>query len=178
MKDEPLHGEVTRRRRNAGHTTHSLCTGHSSRYFIALFLRIFFLTWTIFKVFMNPLQYCFCFMLWFFFGHEAGRILTHWPGMEPTCPVLEAKSLNHWTTREVSQALFLELRPNCSRPPWATLSWLCKPGGRSSPGLQCLSFPVYEMGARTVLPPIVCALEQLWGFKELTSKVLTSESGT
>jgi len=50
--------------------------------------------------------------------------------------------------------------------------------GREWGGLQCLSFPVYEMGARTVLPPIVCALEQLWGFKELTSKVLTSESGT
>ena len=36
---------------------------------------------------MNVLQYCFYFMFWFF-GHEACRILAAQPGMEPTPPAL------------------------------------------------------------------------------------------
>ena len=35
------------------------------------------------------------------FHHEACRNLIPWPGIEPIPPALEAKSLNHWTAREV-----------------------------------------------------------------------------
>ena len=37
-----------------------------------------------------------------FFNLKACRILVLWPETEPTPPGLEAQSLNHWTTREVS----------------------------------------------------------------------------
>ena len=36
-----------------------------------------------------------------------GRILVLAPGIEPVSPVLEAWSLNHWTTREVPEPQFL-----------------------------------------------------------------------
>ena len=45
------------------------------------------------------LQYCFCFIFWFF-GLEARGILIPQPGIEPTPSALEG-SLNHWTAREV-----------------------------------------------------------------------------
>ena len=48
--------------------------------------------WTIFKVFIDLLQYCFCFMFWFF-GREACGILAPWPGFEPTPPALEGEVL-------------------------------------------------------------------------------------
>ena len=38
------------------------------------------------------LQYCFFFMFWFL-GCKAYGILAHWPGIEPTPPVLEGKVL-------------------------------------------------------------------------------------
>ena len=41
-----------------------------------------------FKSFLNLLQNCFCFMLWFF-GREACRILVPQPGISPTPPALE-----------------------------------------------------------------------------------------
>ena len=59
--------------------------------------------WTIFKVFIELLQYCFCFMFWvfwFFFGCKACGILALPPGIEPTPSALEG-SLNHQTTKEV-----------------------------------------------------------------------------
>ena len=37
----------------------------------------------------------------FWSSPTARGILVLWPGMEPMLPVLEAWSLNHWTTREV-----------------------------------------------------------------------------
>ena len=67
------------------------------------------------KSLLNLLQYCFCFMFPFF-GHKA---LAIWPGMEPTCPVLE-DSLNNWTTREVSEWIIQKHRTNPGY--W----WLCQ----------------------------------------------------
>ena len=55
------------------------------------FFFFFFLMWTIFKVF-NLLQYCFCFMFWFF-GHEACEILAPHPVIEPAPPALEDEVL-------------------------------------------------------------------------------------
>ena len=53
----------------------------------------FFLMWTILKVFLlNLLQYCFCFMFWFF-GPEACGILAPRPGVKPTPPALEGQIL-------------------------------------------------------------------------------------
>ena len=45
-----------------------------------------------FKSLLNVLQYCFCFMFWFF-GCEACGISAPQPGMEPTPPALEVKVL-------------------------------------------------------------------------------------
>ena len=60
-----------------------------------------FLTWTIFKVFLNLLQYCFCFMFCFF-GHEARGILAPSPTKGQTCtPRTGRWSLDHCTSREV-----------------------------------------------------------------------------
>ena len=45
-----------------------------------------------------------------FFGHtEASGILVPQPGIEPAPPVLGARSLNHWTAREVKFCAFLIL---------------------------------------------------------------------
>ena len=48
--------------------------------------------WTIFKVFLDLLQYCFCFIFWHF-GHEACRILSPRPGIETAPHALESKVL-------------------------------------------------------------------------------------
>ena len=50
----------------------------------------FFLMWTIFKVFIELLRYCFYFMFWCF-GYEAYGILVPRPGMEPASPALEGE---------------------------------------------------------------------------------------
>ena len=44
------------------------------------------------KSLLNLLQYCFCFMSWFF-GHETCGILAPRPGIEPTPPALEGEVL-------------------------------------------------------------------------------------
>ena len=46
------------------------------------------------------LQYCFCFMFWFF-DPEACGILAPWPRIKPTPPAFERWSLNHWTPQGV-----------------------------------------------------------------------------
>ena len=51
-------------------------------------VRSFFL----FKSLLNLLQYCFCFMFWFF-GHEACVILALQRGIEPIPPALEGEVL-------------------------------------------------------------------------------------
>ena len=48
--------------------------------------------WTILKSLLNLLQYCFCFMFWFFV-HEACGILAPQPGIEPTPAALEGEVL-------------------------------------------------------------------------------------
>ena len=52
------------------------------------------------KNLLNLLQYCFCFMIWFF-SHKPYGILTPWPGIEPTPPCIGRWSLNHCSAREV-----------------------------------------------------------------------------
>ena len=52
----------------------------------------FFFAVEYFKSFLNLLQYCFCFMFWFF-GHEACGILAPLPGIKPTTPALEGEVL-------------------------------------------------------------------------------------
>ena len=57
-----------------------------------IFLKIFFWCGPFLKSLLNVLQYCFCFMFWFF-GCEVCGILVAWPGLEPTPPALEGKVL-------------------------------------------------------------------------------------
>ena len=59
--------------------------------------------WTVFKVFIELLQCCLCFMFFWCFGQEACRILAPQPGIEPTAPCIGRGSLNHWTS-EVAQS--------------------------------------------------------------------------
>ena len=61
--------------------------------------------WTILKVFINLLQYCFCFIFWFF-GREAYGILAPQLGVESEPPALESILLTHWTTRAVPLMTF------------------------------------------------------------------------
>ena len=58
---------------------------------LAFFFKIIFM-WTIFKVFMNLLQYCFCFMFWFF-GCKACGVLALQPGIKPTPSAFEGEVL-------------------------------------------------------------------------------------
>ena len=47
-------------------------------------------------------------LIFYFFGHAAAcRILVPRPGMDAVPPVVEAQSLNHWTTREVPFQFFI-----------------------------------------------------------------------
>ena len=55
------------------------------------FLKIFWCE-PFFKVFIEFVKHCFCFMFWFF-GTEACRILVPRPGIEPVPPALEGKVL-------------------------------------------------------------------------------------
>ena len=48
--------------------------------------------WTILKVLLNLLQYCFCFMFWFLV-REACGILAAPPGVKPASPALEGEVL-------------------------------------------------------------------------------------
>ena len=50
------------------------------------------------------------FILFYFIWphHAACEILGSWPGIKPKRPAVEAQSLNHWTSREVPQTIFLE----------------------------------------------------------------------
>ena len=61
---------------------------------------IIFLCGSFLKSSLDLLQYCFCFMFWFF-GHKPCGILVPWPGIKPTIPAMEMQSLNPWSAREV-----------------------------------------------------------------------------
>ena len=65
------------------------------------------------KSLLNAFQYCFWFscMCW-----EVCGILVPQPGIKPVPPAVEARSPNHWTTREGS-AVSSDFR--CSPPSWA-----------------------------------------------------------
>ena len=63
------------------------------------FLRIFFLMWTIFKVFIEFVTILLLFMFWFF-GHKACGILAPWRGIDPASPTLEGKVITTGQPRE------------------------------------------------------------------------------
>ena len=66
---------------------------------ILIFFKDFFDVEPFLKSLLNLLQYCFCFMFWFF-GHNTCGILAPWPGIE--LQLLHWKiNLNHWTAMEV-----------------------------------------------------------------------------
>ena len=72
--------------------------------FAHFFLKFFFLMWTIFKVFIELLQYCFCFICYFWLWGmwDLSSQTRDW-----TCNPCIGRSLNHWTTREVLDGMFL-----------------------------------------------------------------------
>ena len=106
--------------------------------------------WTILKVFFffNLLQYCFCFMFWFLFGHEAYGILAPWPGVEPEPPNW---SLNHQTTREVPQDHFWT-----GWSPWLLLTSVLIPAhlGETGRWAFCLSALQKDRDPQHFLPTV------------------------
>ena len=63
------------------------------KYIFEVFFLLFVFKYGLFlKSVLNLLQYCFCFMFWFF-GREACEILALWPGVEPTALALEGEVL-------------------------------------------------------------------------------------
>ena len=77
-------------------------------YTLQHFLKIFFWCGPFLKSLLNLLQYCFCFMFWYF-GHEACGILAPQPGIEPAPLALEGGFLS----REVPLQCFLEYSKSC-----------------------------------------------------------------
>ena len=65
----------------------SVHSGLAFQYFIPSVAFFFFLN---FKSLLHLLQYCFCFMFWFF-GQEACGILAPRPGVETTPPASEGE---------------------------------------------------------------------------------------
>ena len=61
-------------------------------YYSFFFFNFFFSCGPLLKSLFNLLQYCFCFMFWFF-GREACGILAPRPGIEPAPPALEGEVL-------------------------------------------------------------------------------------
>ena len=95
--------------------------------------------WTILKVFINLLQYCFCFIFWFV-GCKACEILAPQPRIEPTPLALEGKVLTTGSPgKSQSRVILKELRPEspalrggCEhRQSWETCG--CPPGNPKAP---------------------------------------------
>ena len=76
--------------------------------FIYLFIKILFLFADKAALFLVLFVYLF---IYFWLYPTACRILVPWPGIEPAPPALEARSLNHWTTREVPYFIFWKIYP-------------------------------------------------------------------
>ena len=57
------------------------------------FFKNFFFMWTSFKGFIEFVTILLLFYVFGFFGHEACRILTPWPGLQPAPPALEGEVL-------------------------------------------------------------------------------------
>ena len=67
-----------------------------------------FLSFFFFKSLLNLLQYCFCFMFWFFWPRGMWDLSS--PNRDWTrTPCIGRWSLNHWTAREVPLHSFLNL---------------------------------------------------------------------
>ena len=64
--------------------------GHSIKTNSILFYKIFLICTFFVQSLFNLLQYCFCFMFWFF-DLEACGILAPQPGIEPAIPALESE---------------------------------------------------------------------------------------
>ena len=62
------------------------CTVNLFKILVCLFF-FFFLMWTLFKVLIEFVQYCFCFKFWFF-GCKACGILASRLGIEPHTPCI------------------------------------------------------------------------------------------
>ena len=63
--------------------------------------------WTVFKAFIDLLQYCFSFIFWFF-GCEARGILVPQPGIKPTPTALEGIVLTTGLSRQSFTHRFLK----------------------------------------------------------------------
>ena len=100
-----------------GRAQHDLVPTTSSYFPSSLSFRQphFFFFFSFFKSLLNLLQYCFCFMFWFF-GHEACGIFAPQPGIEPTPPALEGEVL---TARPPGKSLH---RPSWTRPTFSVSS--------------------------------------------------------
>ena len=61
-----------------------------------------------FKLLLNLLQYCFCFIYVYFFGHEACVTLVPWPGIKPTPSALEGQVLTTGLPGKSPETEFLE----------------------------------------------------------------------
>ena len=59
----------------------------------------------------------------FFFGCTACGISVPWPGIEPVPPAVEARSLNHWTTREVPEKFLKEIKSATPVNTWMIRKW-------------------------------------------------------
>ena len=67
------------------------------------------LMWTILKVFIEFVTIFLLLYGFFFLVRRHGRILAPQPGIEPTPPALEARSINYWTSREVWKRILFVL---------------------------------------------------------------------
>ena len=102
--------------------------------FFFFFLRFFDVD-PFLKSLLDLLQYCFCFMFWFF-GPKACWILVPWPGIHNVPPALEGKILTTGPPEKSYDSMFQSS---------------CHPPHRWNPGSHCLS-------VFTSLPPSHCPL--------------------
>ena len=103
-------------------------------YSLPLFLKFFFFSCGPFlKSLLNLLQYCFCFMFWFF-GCDWPRGVQNLssPTRDWThTPCIGRQSLNHWTVREIPYSLpFLSRTKifHVTMKPWISVA-VCPSGG-------------------------------------------------
>ena len=95
-----------------GRWTFNHCATREAPFF---FFKVFFFgCGPILKSLLNLLQYCFCFLFWFF-GREARGILASQPGIKPEPPAWEVQSLNHWTASKVPAQDFVGVSDDWER---------------------------------------------------------------
>ena len=94
-----------------------------------------------------------------FIGHttEACEILVPWPGIQPVTPAVEARSLNHWTAREVQARPFLlqhtAAEPRLSRAP-GTPNQQCRQLARKVPAQKLWGLTTPLLGRPHVLTAV------------------------